>query len=155
MEVYPMGRASDCVSALVYVLPALAEELKVCKKMIKLWQSEEPPERPVALSPLVASLGFAGLAAALKLPGAAAVILAGFDGFLRTGEMFKLLVGDVHINVHQSAAVVTLRDTKGTNRKQGSVESIPMDDPWVIQVLCVLVKVYFTSLKLVQVVNVH
>ena len=62
--------------------------------MVKLWQSEEPPERPVGLTP-EAILGLAGFAARLKLDGLAAILLAGFDGFFRTGELFGLMVGCV------------------------------------------------------------
>ena len=77
--------------------------------MIKLWQSEEPPDRPVGLTP-EAILGLAGFAAKLGLFGMAAILLTGFDGFSRSGELFYLTVGSVQFM--NGGAVVRLDSSK-------------------------------------------
>ena len=89
LEAVTLKKANDCVSALVFLFPKLGYELRMARKMIRLWQSEEPPEKPVAITPL-AVLGMAGLAAAMNLPGVAAILLSGFDGFLRSGKSSHL-----------------------------------------------------------------
>ena len=81
--------------------------------MVKLWQSEEPPERPVGLTP-EAVLGLAGFAACLQLDGLAAILLAGFDGFFRTGELFALTVGCV--TFVNDGAIIRLDSSKGLQR---------------------------------------
>ena len=95
------------------MFPKHSADLKLARKMIKLWQSEEPPERPVALTP-ESVLGMAGIAAAMQLPGVCACLLVGFDGFLRTGEMFSLTVGAV--TFAGDAAVIALNNTKSLAR---------------------------------------
>ena len=80
--------------------------------MVRIWQSEEPPERPVGLTP-EAVLGLAGLCARLQLQGMAAILLAGIDCFFCTGELFFLTVGAVEfIN---DGVVVRLDSTKKCN----------------------------------------
>ena len=113
LEAITIKRAYDCVSALVYMFPKRSGDLKIARKMIKLWQSEEPPERPVALTPESVP-GMAGIAVALKLPGVCACLLIGFDGFLRTGELFSLTVGA--ITFAGEAAIITLDNTKSLSR---------------------------------------
>ena len=49
--------------------------------MVELWQSEEPPERPVGRTP-EALFGLAGSAARLQLAGIVAILLCGFHSFV-------------------------------------------------------------------------
>ena len=80
---------------------------------MEFWQSEEPPERPVGLTP-EASLGLAGFAARLQLAGMLAIHLCGVDCFLRRGELFTLNVGDV--DFVGDGAVLKLDNTQTLQR---------------------------------------
>jgi len=113
LETTTLKKAYDCLSALCYFLPMCNLYLKVSRKMVRIWQSEEPPERPVGLTP-EAVLGLAGFCARLHLQGMAAILLAGFDCFFRTGELFSLTVGAVEFI--GDGEILRLDSTKGLQR---------------------------------------
>ena len=72
------------------------------------------------MSPLIC-LGFAGAAALAGRLDAAAILLCGFDGMLRTQSLFLLRRG--HVEFVGSRAVIKLARTK-TTEKRGGVELI-------------------------------
>ena len=65
-------------------------------------------------------LGFAGVDALFQQWGFSAIMLAGYDCFLRSEEMFLLQVADVAFE--QGKAILTLHKTKGLSRRLGTRE---------------------------------
>ena len=80
-EVVTLKRGYDCVSGLAFYFPEVHSQLRVCRKMLRLWQSEEPPQRPVALTP-EAVLAMAGASILVGRISFAAMLLLGFRPLL-------------------------------------------------------------------------
>ena len=112
-EADTLRKGYDCLSALAFFEPNCHMHLRVARRMLRHWQTEEPPERPVGLTP-EAVLGLAGFCVRLSLTGMAAILSAGFDAFFRTGELFALRVKD--IDIVNDGAVVRLDPSKSLQR---------------------------------------
>ena len=101
--------ASDGLAGLQFYVPQSIGKLKHSWKLVKVWQKLEPPRRVLPISPLVIR-AFAGAAVYLGLLPEAAGMLIAFDAMLRSGELYRLKVGD--ISFYSSKAVLSLGYTK-------------------------------------------
>ena len=78
------------------------------------------------------ALGLAGLALEMEMIDMAALILVGFDAFLRTGELFGLRC--FHINFMGTKAALTLGLTK-SGKRRGTEESTVVNSPIATKML--------------------
>ena len=106
--------ATDTLASVQYYVPAIIGCLKHSWKMCKIWRAVEPPKRVRPFTPLIV-LGLAGAALSLGAYDLCAILLVGFDTFMRTGELFSLLCGLV--SLYEAEAVIRLIDTKTSKRK--------------------------------------
>ena len=90
----PKGYGSDALAALQHFLPEVSGKLRNSWRLLKTWNRMEPPLRVLPISPLlVGAMG--GLLVSIGWCRPAALLLAGFDAFLRPGEMYHFQVQDV------------------------------------------------------------
>ena len=80
--------------------------------------------------PAVVALALAGWFLGKGYPGAAFLIAAGFDGFLRTGEMLSLTWADVV--VEGTSGVIRLAHTK-SGQRNAAFEASTIIDPMVVK----------------------
>ena len=127
----PLGLASDALAALQYYHPDTIGKLKYSWKLTGLWRKLEPPNQVVPFTNLTV-LALAGAAYDLGLLDITALLLLGFDRFLRSGELFKLRVAC--LSVGAAKIVVTLTNTK-TSKRKGIDEQVTVTSPLVIRML--------------------
>ena len=113
-EGLPKGYGSDALAALQYFLPEVSGKLCLSWKLLKTWNRIEPPLRVLPISPLVIG-AMAGLCVQVGWLRPAALLLLGFDTFLRPGELYHLQVRD--ITWASGRAAVALHNTKTGQRK--------------------------------------
>ena len=88
LEGEPLGRATYALCGLEWTHPPLKGTLKGSWQLIRTWEKkEEPPARATPFSAEIV-VALASLAIASSAADLAALLLAGFDGLLRTGELF-------------------------------------------------------------------
>ena len=85
----PLSLACDTLAGLQFTYVRALGQLRQAWKLTGVWRKVEPPRRVLPLLPLMA-LGMAGTAARLKMYDVCALILLGFNVFLRTSEMLSL-----------------------------------------------------------------
>ena len=100
--------SSNALAALQFFLP-LKGKLTLSWDLVKTWHKKEPPARVMPMHPLLL-LGMASYIALKGYLDVAAMLLTGFDCILRSGEIYRLHVGDILFS--GSKAVLNLRDTK-------------------------------------------
>ena len=123
--------ASDGLAGLQFFLPQALGRLKHSWKLCKVWQKLEPPRRVLPLSPLVLC-GFAGAAVRLGFTQEAAGLLIGYDCMLRSGELYRLTVGDVAF--YDSRAVLSLGFTK-MGQRLNSAEMVVVESQLAVKYL--------------------
>ena len=123
------GCGSDVLAALQYFIPKVIGKLKYSWKLLGIWKRLEPPNRATPFTPTIV-LGLAGWAATLKYFDMCALLLVGFDRFLRTGEMLSMRVFNIQFG--KSKAVITLHDTK-TSKRKGCSELVSVSSPLVLR----------------------
>ena len=122
---------SDCLQSLKFLLPAEAPDLHMPWKLYRRWSSKElPVQATPALEEEV--LAIAGQAFEEKKHRLGSVLLASFDGFLRTGEFTTFTKEDCQES--REAMVVSLRETKGIKRR-GGIEDYVCTDPLLRKLL--------------------
>ena len=121
----PLGTAQDCLSGLKFHLPAVHGHLRFSRSLCKAWAKAEPPARAEPMSPVVA-LGLAGLCVTSGMMDVAALLLIGFDAFLRTGELFNIRKQDVVL--YDTKAMIRLKSSK-TGLRQGHTEMVIVESP--------------------------
>eukprot|EP00438_Fugacium_kawagutii_P029614 Skav202657 [mRNA] locus=scaffold1791:57070:68236:+ [translate_table: standard] len=90
----PKGYGSDALAALQHFLPEVSGKLRNSWRLLRTWNRVEPPVRVLPIHPLVLT-AMAGLCKALGWWRPAALLLVGFDCFLRPGEIYQLKVQDI------------------------------------------------------------
>ena len=122
---------SDCLQSLKFLLPAETPDLHMPWKLYRRWSSKE---LPVQATPAIEEevLAIAGQAFKEKKHRLATVLLASFDGFLRTGEFTTFTKEDCQDS--GDAMVVSLKETKGIKRR-GGVEDYVCTDPLLRKLL--------------------
>ena len=104
----PAYHANDALAGLQHFLP-LKGHLICSWKLVKTWHKLEPPARVLPMHPLLL-MGMAGLLWRAGQQDIAALILVGFDCFLRSGELYQLERRDLLFE--RDKVVVKLRETK-------------------------------------------
>ena len=127
----PMSYATDALAALQYFRPRTIGKLKQSWKLLSVWRRTEPPNRVKPFTPLMV-LGLAGAALHTDAMDMAAILLVGFDCFLRTGELFSLKCA--FITLYTNKAVIKLIDTKTSSRK-GTSEQVVVTSQLAVNVL--------------------
>ena len=108
--------ASYTVAALQFHEPSLKGHLAEAWKLLSLWNKLEQPKRATPLSSSLL-LALAGTFLQWRWDRLAWLIIVGFCGLLRTGEMFLLRRCDVVLPKHPGQpAVLFLQDTKTAQR---------------------------------------
>lgn len=110
----PKGYASDALAALQHFFPEISGKLRNSWRLLKAWNRLEPPLRVLPADPLVIA-AMARICVQVSWPRPAALLLVGFDAFLRPGELYKLTPGD--ITWASGRACLSLKDTKSGLRK--------------------------------------
>ena len=104
----PAYHANDALAGLQHFLP-LKGKLTLAWKLVKTWHKLEPPARVLPMHPLLL-MGMAGLLWRAGQHAIAALMLVGFDCFLRSGEIYQLERRDLLFE--RDKVVVKLRNTK-------------------------------------------
>ena len=122
---------SDCLQSLKFLLSAEAPDLHMPWKLYRRWASKE---LPVQATPATEDevLAIAGQAFKEKRHRLGSVLLASFDGFLRTGEFTTFTKEDCQDA--REAMVISLRETKGIKRRGGTEEYV-CTDPLLMNLL--------------------
>ena len=110
----PLALATDSLAALQYFIPLAQGKLREAWRMCRVWRRVEPPQRVRPFTPLI-TLGLAGACVSIGAIDLAALLLVGFDGFLRTGELFALT--PLVVSFHKNKAILKLSETKTSHRK--------------------------------------
>ena len=118
--------ASDVLSGLQYFVPSLKGSLKGGWRILKAWQQHELPARapPLDVHVIRAMVGQCFKDKDIEM---AALLLVGFEGFLRVKEMLELKTKDVIFNQEHSGAMLDLGLTK-SGRRKGITEQIVIED---------------------------
>ena len=101
--------ATSTLAAIQFHFPEPIGHLRHSWKMCQVWKRIEPPARVKPFTPLMV-LGIAGALYSLDMTGLAALVAIGFDGFLRTGELFALQ--PLSVSFYPDKAVLRLSNTK-------------------------------------------
>ena len=126
-----VGMASNALAAMQYFYPECIGKLKYSWKLLGLWRRLEPPSQVTPFTDLTV-LALAGAAFDLGHNDLCALILVGFDRFLRSGELFTLRKSCVSFGA--SKVVITLQNTK-TSKRKGIDEMVTITSPLVIKAL--------------------
>jgi len=122
---------SDCLQSLKFLLSAEPPDLHMQWKPYRRWSSKE---LPIQATPAGKDevLAIAGQAFKEKRHRLGSVLLASFDGFLRTGEFTTFTKEDCQDA--RDAMVISLRETKGIKRRGGTEEYV-CTDPLLMKLL--------------------
>ena len=115
----PVYRVNDALAGLQYFLP-LRKQLHSSWKRLRTWHKLEPASRVLPMHPLLI-MGMASVTLQLGYLDIAALMLVGFECFLRSAEIYTLEVRDIHF--YRDKAVLKLRDTK-TSKRTGFDEMV-------------------------------
>ena len=126
-----VGMASNALAAMQYFYPESIGKLKYSWKLLGLWRILEPPSQVTPFTNLTV-LALAGAALDLGHNDLCALILLGFDRFLRSGELFTLRKSCVSFGAGK--VVITLQSTK-TSKRKGIDEMVTVTSPLVIKAL--------------------
>ena len=142
--------ASYALASLQYHRPSLKGQLRDSWKLLSLWGKLEQPRRATPIDPKLL-LAFAGIFLKWQWDGLAHLIIVGFCGMLRTGEMFQLRRQDVVLPryAHQPA-ILFLHDTKTAQRNMLLQEKVIISEEMGIKSLQYLCKGKRASEALVE-----
>ena len=104
--------------------------------LLNAWARVETPNRAPPMPPLVC-LGLTAYFVMLGDWEGAFLLAAGFDSFLRTGEIMTLTIGDVLIESVEVLGVIKLAHTK-TGQRHAAFEATTVMDPLVAQLWLVV-----------------
>lgn len=138
MDDYPLGWASDFVCGIKRFYPQCRLRIPVTVQYFKAWVKSTKRTRAIPLSPEIV-MAMASTAFLQRLPRLAALLLVGFLGLLRTGEMVTLCKRQFLILGGGSLAVIMLEETK-TSRRSNFSEHVTIQDPAVVRFLVKVLK---------------
>ena len=104
----PSYHVNDALAGLQHFLP-LKGKLILAWKLVKTWHKLEPPLRVLPMHPMLL-MGMAGLLWRAGQQDIAALMLVGFDCFLRSGEIYQIERRDLLFE--RDKVVIKLRNTK-------------------------------------------
>ena len=133
----PLYKVSDALCALHFYEPWTRKRAPTAWKLFAVWRKLEVPNRA---PPLTATLveGLAAYALAHDDLAMATLLLVGFYGLLRTGELLNLKASDVL--VANGMAILSLVDTKSSKRK-GATEVVHLQNFFAVECLRTLQQV--------------
>ncbi|CAK0893464.1 unnamed protein product, partial [Prorocentrum cordatum] len=99
------------IAGMCHHFPPLRGRLREIWRLARTWQRAEPAGRALPIAPLIA-LAFSSGFLTAGFPAAAAILLAAYDTYLRTGEILALRWHDITIYENSGSAMIRLRDTK-------------------------------------------
>ena len=105
----PMNLVTDALASLQFHMPCVRGRLSRSWKLLKAWEKMEPPTRSVPISASLV-LGFAGVCIAIGCVSEAAILLVGFDCFLRSGELFSMRVEHINFFWRQSCHKIAFHE---------------------------------------------
>lgn len=127
-------QVSCALCGLQFFMPWAKGRISQSWKLFRLWRKLEIPCRA---PPITAELTFSFAALAIHRGDLmfAGLLLLGFEGLLRTGELLHLRGTDVLIR--DDVGLVRLDETK-TSFNKGAEEFVPLQHPWVLMVVSTL-----------------
>ena len=127
-------QVSCALCGLQFFMPGAKGRISQSWKLFRLWRKLEIPCRA---PPITAELTFSFAALAIHRGDLmfAGLLLLGFEGLLRTGELLHLRGTDVLIR--DDVGLVRLDETK-TSFNKGAEEFVPLQHPWVLMVVSTL-----------------
>ena len=134
----PQHWAADLISGFKRFYPKCRRHLETASLYHKNWLRVTVRTRALPAS-LDLVLGMAAVALLQGDPRLAFVVLLGFAGLLRAGEIVALTVRQLRLCGGGSLLVVTLPDSKSAKRK-GSAEQVTVFDPLVLQLAMVVLR---------------
>ena len=125
----PEGWATDFVSGLKRLLPAMRKQLYVTSFLLANWRKSLQRRRAMPLTQAMVR-ALAGFALFRGRKEVAACICTAFAGLLRSGEIKNLRWTDLVFCAEHKAVILFLRDTKSGNRAN-KVERVLIEEPEV------------------------
>ena len=122
------GEAGNALSASLTIYPQLRGRGRLSDSwfLLNAWARYEVPMRAPPM-PVEVVLGLAWYFVRMGQLGGAALLVLGFDCFLRTGELLSLIISDVILD-EGDTGVVKLEHTK-TGRRTAAFEASTINDP--------------------------
>ena len=127
----PLYKVSDALCALHFYEPWSRKRIPNVWRLFAVWRKLEVANRAPPLTAVLVE-GLASYALAHDDLSMATLLLVGFYGLLRTGELLSLQASD--ILVANNMAVISLRDTKSGKRK-GATEVIHISNFFTVECL--------------------
>jgi hypothetical protein len=134
----PLGRATYALCGLEWTHPPLKGTLKGSWQLIRTWEKEEPPARATPFTAEIV-VALASLAIASSAADLAALLLIGFDGLLRTGELFTITAGHIRFERDDAAAIIQLPGTK-TGQRFGADQVVVAHSRLAVSILRIACK---------------
>ena len=131
-----LALAADTLAGLQYMHTRALGHLKESWRLVGIWRRSEPPCRVLPFLPIMA-LGLAGSAFSAGLIDVCALILVGFNVFLRTSEMLDLRI--CCITFSSNRASLKLCSTK-TGKRKGIDEHVTVTSSLAVQMLKLAVR---------------
>ncbi len=113
--------ASYTVASVQHFLPEMRNNLRCAWRLVRAWGKLEMPERATPFEPFML-WAFSSLFLEQGHGDLALFLPVAFAALLRTGEFFLLRKGDVTFGPGNSEAILSLKDTKGVQRRAGPHE---------------------------------
>jgi hypothetical protein len=125
----PKAWAGDALSGLSHFIPAVRKHIHGSWRLHSAWGKAELPARAPPLT-LVLVYALAHYCRSKGWTDTLVLLLLGFHTYARTGELFSAKVGDFDIHPTTGMGVWRLPLSK-SGQRQGSVESLTINDQWV------------------------
>ena len=133
----PQYLISDALSGLHYYEPWTKRQIPNTWRLFSVWRKLELPARaPPFTAEIIRSISSYALAHHDLF--FAAIMLLGFYGLLRTGELLNLTTADLLVNSNH--LIVSLQNTK-TGKRKGCQEVIHVSDEFTIEVISAVMDV--------------
>ena len=127
----PRGWASNAKSAVAHYVPVLGRRMYGAQRLLLALDKDELPARAPPLT-LQFARALAGAAAAKIGLHMCLVLLLGFFGLLRPGELMQVRAAHFVFTAGSRIAVLTLPFTKSGQRLQSVAESVILEDPTTV-----------------------
>lgn len=133
----PKTTATYTLAAVHYYLPQLKKQLNLSWKLKGVWERLELPCQAVPFTTQML-FGVMGWFFSQKLYYMAFGCAIAFNGLLRTGELLQLQVGDCRLTAE--GWILTLRSSKGGQRRLIQDETVVITDPLISTLLVKLTR---------------
>ncbi|CAK0888093.1 unnamed protein product [Prorocentrum cordatum] len=121
------------IAGMCHHFPPFRGRLRESWRLARTWQRAGPAGRARPIAPLIA-LAFSSGFLAAGFPAAAAILLAAYDTYPRTGEIMALRWHDITTYENSGSAMTRLRDTK-SQHQTGAGESVTVRSQTAVALL--------------------